>query len=249
MTKEVPRTLNSHPRTSQQCHPRFDFKNSFVVGRDINWLMTGRVGDDGSSEGVPSEERLGITEYFTGWAMRMCTQYGHVLVCRDDEGNGDVVGVLALMPPYRSRCIFTCHTMRPICTLGCPPSNPGLTSMLSAMEGGHQRAVGGFPHWYVAIVAVDPKAQGQGVGRRLVTAALALADGTPAYLECHDGNVAYYERFGFRVADRYMIEADAAEEPLPFNAMVHRGDRSDLESGESSVGGARAWPSSSSLSS
>jgi peroxiredoxin len=31
-------------------------------------------------------------------------------------------------------------------------------------------------------------------------------DGVPAYLECCDANVAYYERFGFAVRDTVVID-------------------------------------------
>jgi ribosomal protein S18 acetylase RimI-like enzyme len=56
------------------------------------------------------------------------------------------------------------------------------------------------PHWYLPIIAVDPAAQGQGVGSALMRHALARsdADGVPAYLESSNPrNISLYERCGF----------------------------------------------------
>jgi GNAT superfamily N-acetyltransferase len=57
------------------------------------------------------------------------------------------------------------------------------------------------PHWYLAALGVDPAAQGKGAGAALMRAGLDRCDreGTPAYLECLERLVPYYERFGFEV--------------------------------------------------
>lgn len=60
------------------------------------------------------------------------------------------------------------------------------------------------PHWYLAVLGVRPSHQGHGHGSRLVAAGLHHADrdGTASYLETSDpANVAFYQRFGFTVAD------------------------------------------------
>jgi ribosomal protein S18 acetylase RimI-like enzyme len=57
-------------------------------------------------------------------------------------------------------------------------------------------------HWYLFAVGVAPEAQGQGLGSALIREGLGLADaaGHPCYLETsNERNLAYYERFGFRV--------------------------------------------------
>lgn len=58
------------------------------------------------------------------------------------------------------------------------------------------------PHWYLAMIGVDPARQGRGLGSALLKAGLARcdADGLIAYLESsHPRNVPLYERFGFEV--------------------------------------------------
>ncbi len=58
------------------------------------------------------------------------------------------------------------------------------------------------PHWFLDQLAVEPAAQGRGIGRALLEHAigLAAADGHPLILETGTpANVGLYERFGFRV--------------------------------------------------
>ena len=64
------------------------------------------------------------------------------------------------------------------------------------------------PHWYLFHLGADPDRQRHGVGGALLRSMLERcdADGVPAYLECCDANVAYYERFGFAVRDTVAID-------------------------------------------
>jgi ribosomal protein S18 acetylase RimI-like enzyme len=59
-----------------------------------------------------------------------------------------------------------------------------------------------LPRWYLGVLGVDPEAQGQGLGRRLMQPILERADheGLPVSLETlRPTNVSYYRRFGFEV--------------------------------------------------
>lgn len=56
------------------------------------------------------------------------------------------------------------------------------------------------PHWYLAMIGVDPARQGQGHGNALMACALAQCDRdqAPAYLESSNPrNVPFYQRHGF----------------------------------------------------
>ena len=58
------------------------------------------------------------------------------------------------------------------------------------------------PHWYLAIIGVDPVRQGYGVGAALLRSRLRRCDeeGLPAYLESSKlENVPLYQHFGFHV--------------------------------------------------
>ena len=78
------------------------------------------------------------------------------------------------------------------------------------------RLSGGRPHWYVHMMAIDPRKQGRGVGSMLIANALATtadADDTryPVLLTTHkERNVAFYRRAGFEVIDRHELALDGA---------------------------------------
>jgi len=71
---------------------------------------------------------------------------------------------------------------------------PGVLLALTALEKAHPPE----PHWTGLVLGVHPRAQGMGVGRRVIAAALEAVGDDAGYLEvCDGGPVALYERFGF----------------------------------------------------
>ena len=79
--------------------------------------------------------------------------------------------------------------------------------LLGAVDKRHPRE----PHWYLALLGVDPRFQRQGVGHALLEPGLARCDeeAQPAYLETQkEENLAFYARFGFEETRR--IELDGA---------------------------------------
>ena len=64
------------------------------------------------------------------------------------------------------------------------------------------------PHYYLAILGVDPPAQGDGLGSALLQPMLRRCDseGVGAYLEtATERNVRFYSRHGFRVTDEVKL--------------------------------------------
>jgi GNAT superfamily N-acetyltransferase len=71
---------------------------------------------------------------------------------------------------------------------------PGVLRALTTLERAHPAQ----PHWTGLVLGVEPRAQGTGVGRRVITAALQALGDEAAYLEvCEGGPAALYQRFGF----------------------------------------------------
>ncbi len=58
------------------------------------------------------------------------------------------------------------------------------------------------PHWYLAVIGVEPARQGEGIGGKLLDVVLDRLDSTrvPAYLETStEANVAWYRHHGFEL--------------------------------------------------
>lgn len=69
------------------------------------------------------------------------------------------------------------------------------------------------PHWYLALLGVDPSFQGKGFGGDLLRPKLAVSDetGVPAFLETQKPeNLPFYERFGFTVMDEIRVPGSPA---------------------------------------
>jgi ribosomal protein S18 acetylase RimI-like enzyme len=87
---------------------------------------------------------------------------------------------------------------------GVLPRLPRMLRGLGQVEARHP----GQRHLYLAVLGVDPSAQGAGVGSRLIRPGLELCDreGLPAYLENgRERNLAFYGRHGFRVLDEMQL--------------------------------------------
>ena len=68
----------------------------------------------------------------------------------------------------------------------------------------HHKLMGDRPHWYLAIVGVDPDRQGQGLGTKILRPVLEQADREQreAYLECSNPvNIPFYEKLGFEIRE------------------------------------------------
>jgi ribosomal protein S18 acetylase RimI-like enzyme len=84
----------------------------------------------------------------------------------------------------------------------------------NAVEDALDRAHPSDPHWYLAMLGTDPRAQGKGVGSALLRSGLERCDreGQPAYLECFQHLVPYYERFGFEITGKIEMPEEVPDQ-------------------------------------
>jgi GNAT superfamily N-acetyltransferase len=84
---------------------------------------------------------------------------------------------------------------------------PRLASVLRMIEKSHPKE----PHYYLAVLGVEPELQGRGFGSALMQPVLARCDRerVPAYLESSKRrNVVLYERHGFQVVEELRLPKD-----------------------------------------
>lgn len=88
-----------------------------------------------------------------------------------------------------------------------------LLATFEKMEQSHPRE----PHWYLPQIGVDPAAQGQGLGAKLMRHALTRCDreGALAYLEASKPqNIPFYERHGFKAIGEIQVGAGPLITPM-----------------------------------
>ncbi len=116
--------------------------------------------------------------------------------CTDDG-----LGVMALVPPDGDTAARAIDEAADAEMAALTPDGGERYARLWAwVEGIHPRE----PHWLLDQVAVDPPAQGRGLGGAMIRFAIGCseADGRPLLLETGvAGNVALYEHFGFSVVE------------------------------------------------
>ena len=85
-----------------------------------------------------------------------------------------------------------------------PAVHSEIFAILEKMDAYHIKE----PHWYLAILGVEPSQQGRGIGSSLLRHTLDSVDEQklPAYLESSNpANVPLYQRHGFEVLDEVQI--------------------------------------------
>jgi GNAT superfamily N-acetyltransferase len=73
------------------------------------------------------------------------------------------------------------------------------------------------PHWYLPLIAADPRWVGQGLGGLLMKHSLRRCDeeGIPAYLESSNPrNISLYERFGFNLIGKIQCGSSPVLTPM-----------------------------------
>ena len=202
---------------------RQGIKDAFWKSPDFLWMIKGS--EAFTDDDIPALKDL--MTYLIEYVMCMGETYGHIIKSMDDDGNFQ--GCMILIPPtpaFRQKL----QSIPPILHTGKPPSSiwnhPGRKARLNAfgqVDHHHHETMKDCmdSHWYLLTLAVAPSAQGKKVGSRLLQQAFHLAGNLPIFLECHGGNVGYYEKHGFNLQKKYAFEPGEpyADPPFFFNCM------------------------------
>ncbi|KAJ3447639.1 gnat family acetyltransferase [Anaeramoeba flamelloides] len=152
-----------------------------------------------------------VCEFAVGSRIRTGLKYGQVLELRDEQ-TGKIQGIIVVSEPEHPFSFLQS-------LIGFELKIPFFWSKRARREGWgskvsvklnsvgnkilnkHKQLLSGRKHWYVEILGVAEGAQGKGVGTKLLDCvkAFAFESGDPVYLECHDNNVGYYQKQGFKL--------------------------------------------------
>jgi ribosomal protein S18 acetylase RimI-like enzyme len=145
-------------------------------------------------------ERKRVLRLFYGHMLKIGFLYGEIRVAGDPPA-----GLAVWLPPGREIVSFGMDVRAGgVRLLG--GVRPAVLRRAMAMEAGINRTHRTLlrePHLVLALLAVAPAERGRGIARALLADGLerAVWAGTPVYLETqNEAHIAFYERFGFRVA-------------------------------------------------
>ncbi|MEM9216508.1 MAG: GNAT family N-acetyltransferase [Cyanobacteria bacterium P01_F01_bin.150] len=167
------------------------------------------------------EFRLQSLAWLTGNMLDYAIRYGHVYTTPDLEG------IAAWLPPGKSASsplqqikmawelqMYALPTKVRLNRLG------QCLKLVSSVEHAHQQDMGDFPmgrqgqrpHWYLALMLVNPSSQGKGIGSQLLQPVLQRAsdEGMVCYLStCTEQAVRFYQKNGFEVMQTQKVAPDA----------------------------------------
>lgn len=142
---------------------------------------------------------------FFAAAVYDCARYGEVWTATIGE---TIVGVAMWLPPGVHpptgglRAVRQMRHATP--TIARSPQRVTAIKLMNEITRHHPTE----PHWYLEVLATDPKFQARGVGKALLAPILDRADteGLSVYLETQkESNLAYYQRFRFEVGETLRV--------------------------------------------
>jgi len=189
---------------------------------EFDWLLSDVPDRSDSSQQSERVHRMSATMAFCMHYSFVLGRRGLVLVARSGAWGSDsvvpsgaespkIIGVttLCFYPNKWSPSVDgMCTPMKAAMSAGASKWSKTQNQFLNSKRMGalekplqklHKKYASG-PHIYIWVVAVDPEAQGQGVGSKMMRAVSAIADvlKLPCYLECDSGkNEDVYRRFGY----------------------------------------------------
>ena len=147
-------------------------------------------------------DREAILRSFTAVPVRYSLRYGGL-----HASSGHMEGVVAWVPGQRAEMSFwglaLSGALGPMVRIGQRYGGT-LQQVFNPWTRARRQHMRGRRFVYVTVVGVAPEHQGQGIGRQLMTSLAGASDrsGLPVYLETEtEGNVRFYERFGFAVVE------------------------------------------------
>ena len=231
LTKLEAREVTSDGKTSVLTQAEYPAASE-LIGRslagtpqhDPEWTVDWTIGPQLKRENV--ELRSSLTECYLSFVVSEHTRSGGVvLAAKDADGKLQAVCVCRKMSsgkmasPLWQGWVFSTHAISRMAKGKLPPFYMSKDAPLrktaeksidrrsecvfKAMEQLHEQET--RPHWYIAVMAVEPLAQGQGYGGQLVRAVsrMAAADGVHCYVEASGTrNKAFYEHLGFEVLEQ-----------------------------------------------
>lgn len=154
----------------------------------------------------PEQRSRALRPYMSATALDLA-RHGHALAAYED---GSIVGVALWMPPDAAhRSIGRKLRMTPALLrvlMAAPRSFRAFAHVGSKLEQAQRDA-----SWYLEALGLHPSAQHSGIGSRLLTPVLAMADaaGLPCQLHTSDpADVAYFRGFGFEVHEPVKVFLD-----------------------------------------
>ena len=144
-------------------------------------------------------ERHAVAVTFGFIALSVCLRYGEVYA-----SSAKMEGVSAWLPPGKAPFggwqIIRSVPLSTLFRFGRQGASR-IQAYGRYVDNLHRKLVP-YPHWYLQIIGVDPKYQGQGFSSQLIRPMLERIDREhlPCFLETNiEKNVAIYQRFGFGV--------------------------------------------------
>ena len=153
---------------------------------------------------IPSDVmRQVLLPHLFEFAIRYATLYGEAYAISEK-----IEGVAAWLPNHRVLASLSGALRGGMIRLMCA-ANLRILNRFRKVEAAVQEAhfrLAPSPHWYLALISVEPELQGQGLGSALLRPMLARLDQEqmPCYLETQNQrNASMYERYAFRTLEEF----------------------------------------------
>ena len=172
-----------------------------AVVDDEAWVLARAFDQDPMFRFIEPDDgrRRRVLPWFFGATLRLGRQHGRVDVDRGRDG-----AAIWLAPGHTDLGVAALvRSGLALAPLRLGPAAFGRFARLTSAFEEAAAGVHGTTFWHLFVLGVDPRAQGTGVGSRLVAPVLAEADGTGSlcYLETlEERNLEFYRRLGFTVA-------------------------------------------------